>query len=641
MTEVYIDTGVIRDLYNSGSLDKLPTSGYSYKVTNYIYGELSTEMRDALDQVMEGRENFSLIDVSERFDLRDLDNPDNNFGVTIDSQGNFKQLGDASLRYLEQADGIISNGGVVWANDRGLSNWAVDVSAGGQGAYRTPFEHLNVLLAEGSLSETDYNGIKNSLDSRISGAYPQEFRGFALDQSQVNYWASYADNASSSGFSLTPGIINAAAIGTEVLRQAGFAGDLFGIALTAAQSSEMIAAGDTVGAEALWVGFFGDVAGGAAGAAAATLVAAGLIASTGIGGPAALGIIVVSALVGGYGGSQLGSYAAQSLHAFVVEKINNGEPILLDELAAVLEQDLKDAGVFGEVATRAALIGNTTDLMTTQNTLLELLGNHPELADDPGYLSRAALAIQAFGGSQAWTDFLAEIGNECFAAGTPVSLLSGDQKPIEQIAVGDIVTSYGEDGILVPGRVVRTFENEVSHLLDVHGLKVTPGHVTLCGEGRFAGRHVPIIDILLSDGALVRESGELIRMSTNKPVGELEDQMVEVSYAETSEDLHAGKLKSGQMRVGTLLFDKDGVAVSVLDCIRSQGLEFDAATGLVCADSSDAAPLNWFGPLPRPEDYILRRSRETLEDILTSGEWEGSPSELIAGRLKQTAERYH
>ncbi len=231
--------------------------------------------------------------------------------------------------------------------------------------------------------------------------------------------------------------------------------------------------------------------------------------------------------------------------------------------------------------------------------------------------------------------------SECFASGTHVAIWCGKSKTIETICVGDIVTSYDADGNLVPGRVVRTFKNEVSHLLDVHGLKVTPGHVTLCGDGRFAGRHIPIIDILLSDGALVRECGELIRMSTNKPVGDLEDQMVEVSYAETSEDLHAGKLKSGQMRVGTLLFDKDGVAVSVLDCIRSQGLEFDVATGLVSADGSSATPLNWFGPLPRPQDYILRRSRETLEDILTSGEWEGSPSELIAGRLKQTAERYH
>ena len=39
------------------------------------------------------------------------------------------------------------------------------------------------------------------------------------------------------------------------------------------------------------------------------------------------------------------------------------------------------------------------------------------------------------------------------------------------------------------------------------GTGVTPGHVFLCGAGRFAGRHVPLIDILRDDGAVGRLGG--------------------------------------------------------------------------------------------------------------------------------------
>lgn len=240
-------------------------------------------------------------------------------------------------------------------------------------------------------------------------------------------------------------------------------------------------------------------------------------------------------------------------------------------------------------------------------------------------------------------EMVTQAAGNCFAAGTPVRLWGEHEeaKPIEEVAPGDVVMSYDGQGRLVGRPVRRVFRNEARHLLDVHGLKVTPGHVTLCGDGPFAGRHVPIIDILLSDGALVREDGSLVRMSINKPAGSAEDQFVRVRYAESSSDLEKGILKDGQMRAGTLLFDREGAPVSVLDCIRAQRLSFDPETGLVRNGDEAPQPLSWFGPLPRPEDYILKRSRETLEGILVSGEWEGTPSALIEGRLRQTAARYH
>jgi hypothetical protein len=231
-------------------------------------------------------------------------------------------------------------------------------------------------------------------------------------------------------------------------------------------------------------------------------------------------------------------------------------------------------------------------------------------------------------------DFYNEI-TECFLAATPILRSDGTVSPIELIIPGDLVQSYDASGRLVPGRVTRTFRNEVSHILDVHGLKVTPGHATLCGDGLFKGCHVPIIDILLSDGALVRADGTLMRMAINAPVGSVADAFVKVAYALTPEDVQTNNLTEGTMRVGTLLFDRDGAPVLVLDCLQAEGYAFDADTGLVAKPGEAPHPLFWFGKLPRPEDYILTRSQETLEGILTDGEWEGSRSELIDGRLRQ------
>jgi hypothetical protein len=229
----------------------------------------------------------------------------------------------------------------------------------------------------------------------------------------------------------------------------------------------------------------------------------------------------------------------------------------------------------------------------------------------------------------------------CFGSGTTILVSDGTIRPIETIRRGDLVLSYDATGTLVPGRVTRTFRHEVSHLLDVHGLKVTPGHATLCGDGMFKGRHVPIIDILLSDGALVQADGTLVRMAINTPVGATEDRFVKVAYALTAEDAQSGRLQEGEMRAGTLLFDRDGVPVSVLQCLTAGGYVFDPETGLVARPGEAPHPLYWFGKLPRPEDYILARSQETLAGILTDGEWEGPVSQLIEGRLRETNGRFN
>ncbi|MCA3479647.1 MAG: hypothetical protein IOD00_03275, partial [Rhodobacter sp.] len=109
---------------------------------------------------------------------------------------------------------------------------------------------------------------------------------------------------------------------------------------------------------------------------------------------------------------------------------------------------------------------------------------------------------------------LSSASDYCFLPHTLILLADGTTKPIAAIRPGDMVLSPDKTGTLEPARVTRTFVNDVAHVLDFHGTGVTPGHGFLCGAGRFKGRHVPRIDILRDDGAVVRQDGSLMRAST-------------------------------------------------------------------------------------------------------------------------------
>ena len=235
--------------------------------------------------------------------------------------------------------------------------------------------------------------------------------------------------------------------------------------------------------------------------------------------------------------------------------------------------------------------------------------------------------------------------NRCFLPGTPITPADGvTTKPIEEIGVGDEVLSYTGDGTLVPGRVTATSFMTASIVLDWFGLGVTPGHVTLCGHvpgeedtasGPFMGRHVPLIDILCADGAVVRQDGSLVRAATNEPVGSRADAFVHLAYSRTGEELKAGVSHEDSVRAGTKLITPEGNTVSVLGVIEANGYAFDEETGLVSRPLDDGTPgvpgpLPFFGEPPRPEDHVLNRSGTSLEAIHAAGEWEGEGSQLPA-----------
>ena len=238
---------------------------------------------------------------------------------------------------------------------------------------------------------------------------------------------------------------------------------------------------------------------------------------------------------------------------------------------------------------------------------------------------------------QAVAEAFMRIGGECFLPGTLISMSDGSEKPIEEVAPDDWVTSYDQSGKLVPGRVTRVFQNHAKHILDVFGLHVTPGHVTYCGGGRFEGQHVPMIDILRSDGVLVRESGQKIRAATNEPVGSPKDSLI---WACTGEQRPDGSIKirdRGQLRLGTRFITAEGYDVSIADLILGGGAMVSPEGLVIKTIGGAGVPFYWpfTAMLPRPEDYVLQRSALTLGEIYQADEWEAvapqMPPPVMAG----------
>jgi hypothetical protein len=169
----------------------------------------------------------------------------------------------------------------------------------------------------------------------------------------------------------------------------------------------------------------------------------------------------------------------------------------------------------------------------------------------------------------------------------------------------------------------------VAHVLNFHGTGVTPRHVFLCGAGRFAGRHVPLIDILRDDGAVVRQDGSLMRAATGCAVGSEADQLIEVVAADGS---------TGRLRAGTRVAGETGeVTVSAM-VAQADGVICDGGVALPGAPAPQ--PFAWAGSLPAHEEDLLRQSGVTLAGIYAAEEWE-SPPQMAAALGFGTAPRRH
>ena len=201
-------------------------------------------------------------------------------------------------------------------------------------------------------------------------------------------------------------------------------------------------------------------------------------------------------------------------------------------------------------------------------------------------------------------------GQQCFLAGTRISMWDGTEKVIEAVGKGDFVLSYDRFGRLVPGKVTCAMRRTSERILDVHGLMVTPGHLVLSGDGPYKGRHVRMLDLLRSDGALVKDDGSLVRASTGCFVGSSGDRKMWAVTGELRPDGMVRVTEVGQIRVGTRFINADGEDLSMLTLIAAAGGTVTEQGLVRSAVNNQEAPFYWSftSALPKPEDYILQRS---------------------------------
>jgi len=221
---------------------------------------------------------------------------------------------------------------------------------------------------------------------------------------------------------------------------------------------------------------------------------------------------------------------------------------------------------------------------------------------------------------------------DCFAAGTMIEMWDGPDKPIELIRPGDVVASFGQEGEKAPGVVHRNHVRTVPHVLDFHGLRVTPGHIFLCGQGPYEGQFRYLMDILVDDGTIVDSAGRSIRASTNFPVGSAEDQMVQalaVSPVPGPDGQTALEcVDKGLIRAGARIQVGSGAYLTILEIIANENGVVRADDGMVDFGGELSPVFLECKALPKPQDYVLERSGLSLEELYArSAHWDAA--ELI------------
>ncbi|EEE35275.1 conserved hypothetical protein [Rhodobacteraceae bacterium KLH11] len=263
------------------------------------------------------------------------------------------------------------------------------------------------------------------------------------------------------------------------------------------------------------------------------------------------------------------------------------------------------------------------------------------------YKKHDALAIMDMFGISTGTELLDSWGqvDHCFLKDTPISMWPTDssvmplrdgtynesivlskvwEKPISEIKPGDLVVSYDKEGRIYPGPVSRTMRNRVKHVLDFWGTGVTPGHAYFCADGKFKGQHVPLLDILRTDGTIMKSDGTQIRAATGCEVGSIHDRLVHAVAGDKQPDGQIAIREQGQVRLGTRVILENDEQHCVLDILNANGAQITEDGYIRSGAGGAKVPLSWTfsEQLPKPEDYILRRSKVTLEEIYAAGEWE-------------------
>lgn len=200
-----------------------------------------------------------------------------------------------------------------------------------------------------------------------------------------------------------------------------------------------------------------------------------------------------------------------------------------------------------------------------------------------------------------------DIENYCFAAGTSIEMADGTTKPIEDIKIDDMVLAFDPDaergqGIKVSRRVTQLHQTENQPLINFHGLKVTPGHAFLTGDGDFK----PVIEILEEDGTVVMSDGKAVRARTGWSVGSKEDRAIPVGHPD------GDTTRVVMMRAGILYGGKDGVTFTIEQMMESRGYHLMSDGRFVNVDG-DVKTAYWEWGVP--DAKMIAGVRASYDDI--------------------------
>jgi hypothetical protein len=163
--------------------------------------------------------------------------------------------------------------------------------------------------------------------------------------------------------------------------------------------------------------------------------------------------------------------------------------------------------------------------------------------------------------------------------------------------------------------------HDVRIILDFHGTFVTPGHIFYCAGGTYAGKFVPLIDILRDDGIVQDRHGTLIRAATGCVVGSEDDRELWAFTIYNDEDGDERVKQKAKIRLGTRWMRPDGRHFSVREYLTRLGGELLDCGYIGFSKTGLRLPFAWVlsDTIPKPEDFILARSNTTPTEGLSDG----------------------
>ena len=129
----------------------------------------------------------------------------------------------------------------------------------------------------------------------------------------------------------------------------------------------------------------------------------------------------------------------------------------------------------------------------------------------------------------------------------------------------------------------------------------------------------------------MQSDGTLIRASIGQVVGSKADQLIHAITGSQKPDGRITVRAYAQIRLGTRVILEDGRDVAIIDMIEAEGGS-PTDDGYIQDQHGNKLPFWWSftDNLPKPEDYILKRSDLELEAIYLAGEWENIGTRMAA-----------